>query len=88
VELVEVFIVATPRENLAICGEDDSGDLVDGTGGAMISGNPLGCGEGDGAGLDGDVDVGVVELARGFREVRGDLDGSLLGFEEGGCSEE
>ena len=50
--------------------------------------DPLGCGERDRAGLDGDVDVGVVELARGFGEVRGDLDGGLLGFEEGSCAEQ
>jgi hypothetical protein len=88
VELIQVFIVATPGKKLAVGSEDDSGDLVDGAGGAMVSGNPLGCGERDGAGLDGNVDVGVVELARGFGEVRGDLDGELLGFEKGGCGEQ
>jgi hypothetical protein len=88
VELVEVFVVATPGEDLAVGGEDDAGDLVDGAGGAVVAGNPLGCGERDQAGLDGDVDVGMVELARGVGEVRGDLDGGLLGFEECGCSEQ
>jgi hypothetical protein len=79
VELVEVFIVATPGEDLAVGGEDDAGDVVDGAGGAMVAGDPLGRGEGDGAGLDGDVDLGVVELAGGVGEVGGDLDGGLLG---------
>ena len=45
----------------------------------MVAGDPLGGGEGDGAGVDGDVDLGVVELARGFGEVGGDVDGGLLG---------
>jgi hypothetical protein len=88
VELVEILIVPAPGKNLPVGGEDDAGDLVDGASGAMVAGYPLGCGEGDGPGLDGDVDFGVIELARGLGEVRGDLDGSLLGFEEGGCSEE
>ena len=51
VELVEVFVVATPGEDLAVGGEDDAGDVVDGAGGAMVAGNPLRSGEGDGAGL-------------------------------------
>ncbi len=51
VELVEVFVVATPGEDFAVGGEDDAGDVVDGAGGAMVAGDPLGCGEGDGAGL-------------------------------------
>src|SRR5438067_3834773 len=54
VKLVQVFIVAAPGDNLAVGGEDHSGDLVDGAGGAMVAGNPLGCGEGDGAGFHGD----------------------------------
>jgi hypothetical protein len=87
VELVEVFIVAAPGEDLSVGGEDDSGYLVDGAGGAVVAGNPLGCGEGDGAGFDGDVDFGVVKLARGFREVRGDLDRGLLGLHEVGEAE-
>jgi hypothetical protein len=88
VELVEIFIVATPAEDLAVGGEDDAGDLVDRAGGAMVAGDPLGCGESDWARLDGNVNLGVVELARGFGEVRGDLDGSLLGLEESGCAEQ
>jgi hypothetical protein len=88
VELIEVFIVATPGENFAVRGEDDAGYLVDGAGGAMVAGNPLGCGESDWAGLNGDVDLGVVELARGFGEVRGDLDEGLLCLQEGGCAEQ
>ena len=66
VELVEVFVIATPGEDLAVGGEDDAGDLVDWAGGAMVAGNPLRRCERDGTGLDGDVDLGVVDLA-GFR---------------------
>jgi hypothetical protein len=62
VELVEVFLVAAPGEDLAVGGEDDAGDLVDGAGGAVVAGDPLGRGEGDGAGMDRNVDLGVVEL--------------------------
>jgi hypothetical protein len=54
----------------------------------MVAGNPLGRGERDGAGFDGNVNVGVVELARGFGEVRSDLDRGLLGLEESGCGEQ
>ena len=88
VELVEVFVVATPRENLAVGGEDDAGDVVDGAGGAMVAGNPFWRGESDGAGLNRNVDFGVVELARSVGEVGGDLDGSFLGLQKGGCREQ
>ena len=53
VELVEVLVVATPGENLAVRGEDDAGDLVDGAGGAMVAGNPLRRGEETGPGWTG-----------------------------------
>ena len=86
VELVEVVVVAAPGEGLAVGGEDDAGDVVDGAGGAVVAGDPLGRGEGDGAGLDGEVDLGVVELARGVGEIGGDLDGGFLC--ERCCSEE
>ncbi len=68
---------------MTVGGEDDAGDVVDGAGGAVVAGNPLGCGEGDGAGFDGDVDLGVVELAGRVGEVGGDVDGGLLGDEGG-----
>jgi hypothetical protein len=87
VELVEVFIVAAPREDFAVGGEDDAGDLIDGPGGAMVAGNPLGCCERDGAGFDWNINFGMVELARGFGEVRCDLDGSLLGLGDAGRAE-
>ena len=41
VELVEVLVVATPVEGLAVGGEDDAGDVVDGAGGAVVAGDPL-----------------------------------------------
>ena len=85
VELVEVFLVAAPGKNFAVGGEDNAGDVVDGAGGAMVAGDPLGRGEGDGAGSDGDVDLGVVELAGGVGEVRGDLDGGFLGLQKAGA---
>ena len=56
VEFEEVFVVAAPGEGLAVGGEDDAGDVVDGAGGAVVAGDPLGGGEGDRAGFDGDVD--------------------------------
>ena len=79
VELVEVFIVASPGKDFAVGGEDDAGDVVDGAGGAVVAGDPLRRGEGDGAGLDGNVDLSVVELARGVGEIGSDLDRGLLG---------
>ncbi len=63
VELVEIDIVATPGEGLAVGGEDYAGDGVDGTGGAMVAGNPLRGGEGERTGGDGEIDFGVVEAA-------------------------
>jgi hypothetical protein len=82
VELVEVFVVATPGEDFAVGGEDDAGDVIDGACGAVVAGNPLGGGERDGARLDGNVDLGVIELAGSFGEVGSDLNGSLLGSQE------
>jgi hypothetical protein len=84
VELVEVGVVAAPRKDLAVGGEDDAGDVIDWAGGAVVARDPLGSGEGERAGFDGEVDLGVVELARGFGEVGGDLDGGLLGEGSGG----
>ncbi len=84
VELVEVLVVTTPGENLAVGGKDDPGDLIDWAGWAMVAGNPLWGGERDWARLDWDVDFGVVELARSVGEVRGDLDGGLLGLQDSG----
>ena len=63
VELVEIGVVAAPGEGFAVGGEDDACDVVGGAGGAVVAGNPLGGGKGKRAGLDGDVDFSVVELA-------------------------
>jgi hypothetical protein len=49
---------------------------VDGAGGAVVAGDPLGGDEGGGAGLDGEIDLGVVELAGSLGEVGGDADGA------------
>ncbi len=78
-ELVEIDIVAAPGKGLAVDGEDDAGDVVDGAGGAVIAGNPLRSGEGERTGDDGQVDIGVVELAGRVGEVGSDLDGRFLG---------
>ncbi len=86
-ELVEVFFVATPGKGFTVSGEDYAGDVVDGAGGAMVAGNPLGGGEGDGACCDGDVDFCMIELAWSVGEVRCDLDGGLLGLQNAGCGE-
>ena len=78
VELVEVDVVAAPGKDGSVGGEDDSGDLVYGAGGAVVAGDPLGGGEGDGAGGDWDVDFGVIELAEAFGEVGGNSNGGRL----------
>ena len=88
VELVEVGVVAAPGEGLAVGGEDYAGDVFYGAGGAVVAGDPLGGGEVDYAGFDGDVDLSVVELAGGVGEVGGDGDGGLLGAGEGGGGED
>jgi len=99
-EGVHVDFIATPREGFAVGGEDDTGDVRDRTGGAVVAGDPLRRGEGERAGADGDVDVGVVDFARCVAEVGGDLDGllhpsararrgpRLLGAEGGGEQEQ
>jgi hypothetical protein len=87
VELVEVFVVAAPGKDFAVGGEHNAGDVVDWAGRTMIAGNPLGRGEGDGAGLDGDVDFGVIELAGSFGEICSDLDWGFLGLKEAGGTE-
>ena len=50
--------------------------------GRWLPGIHLGVVRVTGPGCDGDVDFGVVELARRFGEVGGDADGGLLGLEE------
>ena len=77
VVLVEVLVVATPVDGLAVDGEDDAGDIRDRAGGAVVAGNPLRGDEGGGAGLDGEIDLRVVELAGSFGEVGGNADGGL-----------
>ncbi len=49
----------------------------------MVAGYPLRRGEVDDTGGDGDVDLGVVELARCVGEIGGDLDRGLLGLRGG-----
>ncbi len=83
--LVQILIVTTPVDGLAVDGEDDAGDVGDGAGGAVVAGDPLGRDEGGGAGLDGEIDLRVVELAGSFGEVCGDADG---GLGEGGEGED
>ena len=75
VELVEVGLIAGPGDDLAVGGEDDAGNLVDRAGGTVVAGDPLGGGEGGGAGLDGEIDLRVVKLARRLGQVGGDADG-------------
>ncbi len=77
VVLKHVDVVATPLQGFAVRGEDDAGDGVDDGRGAMGAGDPLRRDEGNRAGFDGDVDLGVVELAGGLGEVGCDLNGRL-----------
>ncbi len=79
VELVHIDVVATPGQRFAVGGEDDSGDVADRAGGAMVAGNPLRRDERERAGGDGKIDLSVVELARRVGEVGGDLNWGLLG---------
>ena len=90
VKLVEVLVVATPVDGLAVDGEDDAGDIGDRAGGAVVAGNPLRGDEGGGAGLDGEIDLRVIELAGSFGEVGGDADGGLAKrrSREGNCGGE
>ena len=83
-ELIEVDVVATPGEAIAACVELDAGDVGDGAGGGVIAGDPLRHDEAVVAGFDGKIDLGVEEAARGFGEIGGDLDGSLLGQQHTG----
>lgn len=77
VELVEVGVVASPGEDFAVRREDNAGDLIDRAGGAMVAGDPLRGGEGCRAGLHGQVDLSVIELAGRVGEVGRDVDGLL-----------
>ena len=79
VELIEIDVVTAPLDGLAIDGEDDAGDVFHRAGGAMVAGDPLRGGEGDGTAGDGDVDFGVEYFPRGFGEIGSDLNGLLLG---------
>jgi hypothetical protein len=44
----------------------------------VFAGDPFGCDEGERAGLYGQVDLCVVEMARSFGEIGGDADGRGL----------
>ena len=78
-ELVKVYIVAAPRNGLPVCSEDEAGDVIGCVLGGVVAGDPGRCGQGEGAGLYGKIDLGVEELARRVGEVRCDLDRRLLG---------
>src|ERR1700679_1332200 len=78
VKLVEVHIVAAPRQRLAVGGEDYAGDAIDATGWAVIAWNPFGRDERDWAGGHGQIYLGVEKLARNVRKVNGDLNRRLL----------
>ena len=75
VEGVEVDVIATPGDLLAVGVDDQAGEVVDGAAGTVIAGNPLdGC-ESDRPGRDGYFDLGVKQLAGHIGEVGGDEDG-------------
>ena len=88
VELVEIDVVAAPGRVLPLAVKTTPVMSSTGPVGRWLPGIHLGVVRVSGAGLDGDVDLRVVELAGGFGEVGGDPDGGLLGLEEGGCGEE
>jgi hypothetical protein len=83
VELIEIYIVATPGQRLNLpvngSGKDYAGDVIGRAGGAMIAGNPLRRCQRERTLGDGQVDLGMIELARGVRENSRYLDGSLRG---------
>ena len=71
-ELVEVHFVALPRQRFSISGEHNSGDLADWPRRPMIPGDPLWRGERKGPGLYGQIDLGMIKLARRIGKVGGD----------------
>jgi hypothetical protein len=75
VELIEIFIIAAPREDFAVGGEDDAGDLVDGAGGAMVAGDPLGKYQRHCARFGGNAQVRVIDVSRRVGEVHVKLNG-------------
>ncbi len=77
VEGVEVNVIATPGQFFAGGVNDQAGEVVDGTAGAVGAGDPFGGGEGDGAGRDWHFDIGMNELAGRVGEVGGDEDGRM-----------
>jgi hypothetical protein len=54
----------------------EGGELVDGAGGSVFAGDPLGVEECERSGRDGDFEVGVEQAFGCFTSVEGDFDGS------------
>src|ERR1700693_3517326 len=88
VKLVEIHIVAAPRERLAVSGEHQARNAIRGTGRPMIAGNPFGSDNGERPLGHWQIHFGVKELAWSVRKVGGDLNRWFLTLSRGGRGEE
>src|ERR1700720_4932768 len=84
VKLVEIHIVAAPRERPAGGGEDHTRDASDGAERLVSTGNPFGSGKRERASGHRQIDFSVIELARGVRKIGGDLNRCLLALRPSG----
>jgi hypothetical protein len=76
VEGVHIDFVTVPCDRLAVDLQFEGGELVDGAGGSVFAGDPLGVEECERSGRDGDFEVGVEQAFGCFTSVEGDFDGS------------
>src|SRR5271154_4155099 len=72
-KLIEIHVVAAPREHLVVGGEHHSRNVIHGTVCAVMPGDPFGSSQGERAGGHWQIHLGVKELARRVCKVGGDL---------------
>lgn len=77
-KLIEVYVVAPPRNLLAIDCKNNSRNLVGRSLWTMGSWNPLRRGEGQRPGGNRQIDLGVIKFARRVRQIGSDLNWRLL----------
>src|SRR5690242_6855244 len=82
-----VDVIATPGEDLAVGGKDKAGEVIHGTGGSMLAGNPLRIVERERTRLYGDNEMRVQNLPGCIGQIDQDLRGwHLRGWRALSCN--
>ncbi len=72
-----VHVVAGPRDGLPVGGKYDTGEIVDGSRGSMLAGNPLRIHEGQFARLNGNRKLRMQYFAGRISDIERNGDGSI-----------